>query len=105
MSVRPVPVGEETKAFGHPFVNIFSLFGGLQGALMFLHRRRIPVQSNWFATPGSLPVFTALVLGGFLTGGFVAVAAFSDWNIIRLVHSHRQDKVLNTDSQSIRNFA
>ncbi len=105
MSVRPVTVGEETKAFGHPFVNIFSTFGGLQGALMFLHRRRIPFQSNWFAAPGSLPVFLGLVLGGYLTGGFIGMAAFSDWDIIRLVQSHRQDKLLLTDSQSIKNFA
>jgi len=86
MSVRPITVGEETKAFGHPFVNIFSVFGGLQGVLIFLRRRRIPVQSNWFAAPGSLGVFSVLVLGGFLTGGFVAMAGFSDWEIIRLAH-------------------
>lgn len=98
-------VGEETKAFGHPFVNIFAVFGGLQGALMFLHRRRIPFQSNWFAAPGSLPVFAGLVLGGYLTGGFVAVAAFSDWDIVRLVQSHKQDKALLTDSQSIKSYA
>ena len=42
MSVRPITVAEETKAFGHPFVNIISLFGASQGLLMFLHRSRIP---------------------------------------------------------------
>ncbi len=105
MSVRPITVGEETKAFGHPFVNIFSVFGGLQGVLMFLHRRRIPVQSNWFAAPGSLGVFSVLVLGGFLTGGFVAMAGFSDWEIIRLAHQHKLDKQLNVEGQSIRNYA
>ena len=105
MSVRPVTVGEETKAFGHPFVNIFAVFGGLQGALSFLHRRRIPFQSNWFAAPGSLPVFLGLTLGGYLIGGGVGVAAFSDWEIIRLVQQHKQDKALLTDSQSIKNFA
>ena len=40
MSVRPVPVGEETKAFGHPFVNIYSTFGATQGLLVYLHRTR-----------------------------------------------------------------
>jgi len=46
-----------------------------------------------------------LVLGGYLTGGVVGMAAFSDWDVIRLVQSHRQDKALLTDSQSIKNFA
>lgn len=53
MSVKPITVGEEIKAYGHPFVNIFSLFGGLQGTLIFLHRQRIPLRSNWFAHPGA----------------------------------------------------
>ena len=105
MSVRPVTYSEETKAFGHPFVNIFAVFGGLQGAITFLHRRRIPFQSNWLAAPGSLPIFLGLVVGGYAVGGFVAMAAFSDWHIIRLVHQHRQDKALLTDAQSIKNFA
>ena len=46
-----------------------------------------------------------LVLGGYLTGGAVGMAVFSDWDVIRLVQSHRQDKALLTDSQSIKNFA
>ena len=104
MSVRPVTVGEETKAFGHPFVNIFSVFGGLQGALMFLHRRRIPFQSNWFAAPGSLPVFAVFGLGGYLSGGFLGMALFSDWNLVRLTIQHKEDKQRFTDAHVVGNF-
>ena len=42
MSVRPVTVGEETFAMGHPWINILSTYGALQGVLTFLYRRRIP---------------------------------------------------------------
>lgn len=48
MSVRPITVGEELKSLGHPFVNIFAVFGGLQGTLLYLHLQRIPFKSNWF---------------------------------------------------------
>ncbi len=84
MSVRPLSVGEETKAFAHPWVNIFSLFGASQGVLIYLHRHRIPFQSNWFAAPGRPSVFLFLVGAGYLAGGGVAMAAFSDWSLVRL---------------------
>jgi len=102
MSVRPITVGEETKAYGHPFVNILSLFGGMQGLLIFLNRRRIPITSNWFATPGSFPVFAILVFGGYLTGGAVAMAGFTDWTLLRLSLSHAHDKALVTEGQTIK---
>ena len=89
MSVRPISVGEETKAFGHPFVNILSLFGASQGMLMYLHRHRIPITSNWFAAPGSPAGFGLLVVGGYLIGGGIAMAAFSDWPLVRLALSHQ----------------
>lgn len=104
MSVRPVTVGEETFAFGHPWINILSTYGALQGVLTFLYRRRIPFQSNWFATPGSLPVFAVFVLGGYLGGGLIGMGVFSDWNIIRLTMQHREDKSRLTDGQLIKNF-
>ena len=102
MSVRPVSVGEEIKAFGHPWVNILSLFGATQGLLVYLHRNRIPVTSNWFAAPGRPSLFVFLVVGGYITGGTIAMAAFSDWSLIRLVESHRQDNALLTDSQTTK---
>lgn len=104
MSVRPITVGEETKAFGHPWVNILSLFGGTQGLLIFLHRQRVSFRSNWFANPGSLPVFGILVVGGYVTGGLLAMAAFNDNALLRLWKSHQEDKALNVEGQSIRNL-
>ena len=104
MSVRPVTVGEETFAMGHPWINILSTYGALQGVLTFLYRRRIPFQSNWFATPGSLPVFAVFVLGGYLGGGAIGMAMFTDWNLVRLTMQHRDDKARLTDSQLVRHF-
>lgn len=105
MSVRPISVGEETKAFGHPWVNIMSLFGASQGLLIYLHRHRIPFTSNWFATPGSKGVFAFLVVGGYLAGGAVAMAGFSDHTLARLANAHKQDLALLTDAQNARNFS
>ena len=104
MSVRPVTVGEETYAKGHPWINILSTYGGLQGVLSFLYRRRIPFQGNWFATPGSLPVFAIFVLGGYLSGGFLGMALFSDWNLVRLTIQHKEDKQRFTDAHVVSNF-
>jgi len=104
MSVRPVTVGEEIYAKGHPWINILSTYGALQGVLSFLYRRRIPFQSNWLAAPGSLPVFAVFVLGGYLGGGFLGMALFSDWNIIRLTMQHKEDKQRFTDSHVVGNF-
>lgn len=105
MSVRPITVGEETKAYAHPWVNIFSLFGATQGVLIYLHRLRIPVTSNWFAAgAGSLPLFLALGLGGYVVGGGVAMAAFADWPLLRLAQSHQADRALLTDSQSAKSL-
>lgn len=102
MSVRPVSVGEEIKAFGHPWVNIMSLFGASQGLLVYLHRHRIPITANWFAAPGRPSILAFLVVGGYIAGGSLAMAAFSDWSLIRLVESHRQDASLLTDSQTTK---
>jgi hypothetical protein len=104
MSVRPVTVGEETYAKGHPWINILSTYGALQGVLAFLYRRRIPFQSNWLATPGSLPVFAVFVLGGYLGGGLLGMGLFSDWNIIRLTMQHKEDKQRYTDAHVVSNF-
>ncbi len=104
MSVRPVTVGEETYAKGHPWINILSTYGALQGVLSFLYRRRIPFQSNWLATPGSLPVFAVFVLGGYLGGGLLGMGLFSDWNIIRLTMQHKEDKQRYTDAHVVSNF-
>jgi hypothetical protein len=104
MSVRPVTVGEEIYAKGHPWINILSTYGALQGVLSFLYRRRIPFQSNWLATPGSLPVFAVFVLGGYLGGGLLGMGLFSDWNIIRLTMQHKEDKQRYTDAHVVSNF-
>lgn len=92
MSVRPITVSEEVKAKGHPFVNIFAIFGGLQGLLIFLNRQRIPITQNWFAHPGSGLRFGFFVGGGFIVGGLFAMAAFSDPAILRLYYAHEKDK-------------
>ena len=106
MSVRPITVGEETKAYAHPWVNIFSIFGATQGVLIYLHRLRIPVTSNWFAAgTGSLPLFLFLGITGYAVGGGVAVAAFADWPLIRLAQSHKTDRALLTDGQAARNYS
>jgi hypothetical protein len=97
MSVRPITVGEESKATGHPFVNIFALFGGTQGLLLYLHRSRIPITQNWFAPPGHLLKFGLLVGGGYLIGGAVAMGFFTDRELLRLARRHRQDKALNVE--------
>jgi len=99
MSVRPITVSEEKKATGHPWVNIFALFGALQGTLTFLHSQRVPFRSNWFAHPGSLPRFLLLSAGGFVGGGFTAMALFTDWELFRLYKSHRIDAQLLIEGQ------
>lgn len=104
MSVRPITVGEETKAFAHPWINIFSFFGATQGMITYLHRTRIPFQSNWLAAPGSPVAFAIFVLGGYLIGGGVAMAAFTDWDLVRIAKMHQKDRVFNTDGQSIKNL-
>lgn len=104
MSVRPITVSEESKAFGHPFVNILSLFGASQGLLIYLHRLRIPVTSNWFAAPGSVGLFGFLVFGGYLFGGAVGMAAYTDWSLARLAFSHDKDRKNLTDGQSIKSL-
>jgi hypothetical protein len=105
MSLRPITVSEEVYAKGHPWVNIFSTFGALQGVLIYLNRRRIPFQSNWFAQQASLPIFAVLVLGGYVAGGSVAMAAFTDWSLLRIAMQHKQDKAMMTDSQNINTFS
>ncbi len=104
MSVRPITVSEEIKAMGHPFVNILSIFGGLQGLLMFLHRTRIPLNQNWFSNPKSAGAFAFFVLGGYLGGGLVGMAAFTDVNLLRLYHSHVEDNLINVEGQSVKNI-
>ena len=105
MSVRPITVGEETKALGHPFVNILSLFGATQGMLIFLNRRKIPIQNNWFAAPGAFSGFLFLVLGGYLTGGCVGMAVFSDWQLLRLSQRHSEDLSLIVDGHSVKSIS
>lgn len=104
MSVRPITISEEIKAKGHPFVNIFSVFGGLQGLLIFLNRQRIPITENWFSHPGSLGRFAFLVLGGYAVGGLVAMIAFTDMKTLRLYRTHTQDRILNVEGQRADNF-
>lgn len=105
MSVRPITVSEETHAYGHPFVNSFAVMGGLQGVLIYLHRSRIPVQSNWFPNSGSFKFFAFLSVGGYLTGGLLALAFYSDSNLIRLAQSHKKDLANNIEAQNVRSFA
>ena len=88
MSARPITVSEEIKAKAHPWVNILSLFGGTQGLLIYLHRQRIPFRSNWLASPGSPSRFAVFALGGYLVGGVIGMAAFSDWELLRLYARH-----------------
>ena len=88
MSARPITVSEEIKAKGHPWVNILSIFGATQGMLTYLHRQRVPFRSNWLAPPGSPFKFGILVFGGFYVGGLIGVAAFTDWELIRLYKRH-----------------
>lgn len=89
MSVRPITVSEETHAYGHPFVNAFAVLGGLQGVLVYLHRSRIPVQSNWFPNTGSFKLFAVLAAGGYLGGGLLALAFYTDKDLLRLAKSHQ----------------
>lgn len=105
MSVRPITVSEEIKAKGHPFVNILATFGGLQGLLIYLNRHNIPITQNWFAQPGSLLRFSVLVGGGFVVGGLVGMAAFTDWDLLRLHFQHEQDKRLLVHGASIKHFS
>lgn len=88
MSVRPISVSEETKAMGHPFVNLFALFGASQGLLIYLHRKRVPVTANLIATPGSAAAVLVLMGGGYLVGGGIALSIFADWNLVRLANQH-----------------
>ena len=104
MSVRPITVSEEIKAKGHPFVNIFAVFGGLQGLLLYLHRHRIPITQNWFAPPGSLLRFAVLVGGGFLVGGVVGMAAFTDRDLLRLHNLHEEDRKHLVEAQRMDSF-
>ena len=104
MSVRPITVAEENKGYAHPWINIFCTFGATQGLLTYLHRHRIPFQSNWFAAPGSPASFLIMTVGGFLIGGGVAMAAFSDWHLVRLAQTHKADKLMNVDGQSAKNY-
>ena len=104
MSVRPITVAEETKAYGHPWINVFCIFGATQGLLTYMHRHRIPFQSNWFAAPGSPAGLIGATLGGFLIGGGIAMGVFSDWSLVRLSQQHKQDSILNVDGQSIKSY-
>ena len=104
MSVRPITVSEEIKAKGHPFVNIFSVFGGLQGLLLYLNRHRIHITQNWFAPPGSVFRFAVIVGGGFLIGGGVGMAAFTDKDLLRLHYFHKEDKTLLVEGQRVDAF-
>ncbi len=99
MSVRPIPLAEEIKASGHPFVNIFAIFGASQGLLVYLHRQRIPFRSNWLASPGNPRRFALLVLGGYIGGGLVGMSAFADWDVVRLLAKHQEDIDLRTDGR------
>lgn len=101
MSVKPITVSEETKAYGHPFVNAFAIMGGLQGALIYLHRMRIPVQQNWFPNSGSFKLFAVLTVGGFIGSGLAASAFYNDWNLIRIAQIHNRDRKLLVESQSV----
>ena len=93
MSVRPVTQAEELKAYGHPFVNIFPLFGASQGILTFLHLQRIPFKSNWFIHTGTTGRFLVLSVGGFFVGGIAGLMLFNGWDTIRLLHAHKLDSV------------
>lgn len=104
MSVRPLTVSEENKGYAHPWINIFCIFGASQGAIMYLHRHRIPFQSNWFAAPGSPAGLVLMTLGGFLVGGGIAMAAFTDWHLVRLAQQHKKDAMVIADGQSIKSF-
>ena len=97
MSVRPITQSEEIKAKGHPFVNIFAIFGASQGLLVYLHRHRIPLRSNWLAAPGSPFKFSLLVFGGYLAGGALAIVLFSDAELLRLHQRHIEDKLTIAD--------
>ncbi|CDW74771.1 UNKNOWN [Stylonychia lemnae] len=99
MSVRPITYGEDTKATGHPFVNIGAVFGGLQGLLYFLHVQRIPFRSNWFAQPRSFAAFAILAGGGYLAGGIGALLFFTDRELLRLKISHNRDELNMIESQ------
>ena len=105
MSVRPITVSESTKAFGHPFANIFAVFGGLQGMLFFLHIHRIPFKSNWFAQAGTFPRFAVLTFGGFFLSGFAATFMFKDDELLRLHRQHKRDKSLMIDGQILRAYS
>lgn len=105
MSVRPITLSEEIKAKGHPFVNIFAVFGLTQGLLIYLHRLRIPVQNNWFGPHGSPLGFVLLTVGGYVVGGVIGMAAFTDYPLLRLYKAHRQNKIFNIEGQSVQNFS
>lgn len=104
MSVRPITVSEEQYAKGHPFVNIFAVFGGLQGLMIYSHRTRIPINQNLFAHPGSFARFAFFVGGGFIAGGLAGMVLFHDKTLLRLYYSHQNDKHLLTDSQKSSDY-
>ena len=72
--------------------------------MVYLHRARIPITHNWFAIRANAPVFFALVVGGYIGGGLLGVAGFSDWRLIGLYKSHLEDKAHLVHGQSVSNY-
>jgi hypothetical protein len=104
MSVRPITITEEYKAKGQPFVNILAVFGGTQGLLMYLNRMKIPITENWFQPPGGVGRFSFFVVGGFIAGGLIGMAAFTDRPLLRLYYSHQRDIILTVDGQKASDY-
>ena len=104
MSVRPITISEENKARGHPWVNVFAVFGATQGLLIYLNRTRMKFNQNWFAAPGSPKIALILIGGGFLIGGGIGMAAFTDHELLRLSYRHQEDKIHLIEGQSINHF-
>jgi len=101
MSVRPITVSEEDKAFGDPIVGLISLMGGLQGVLMYLNKTKAPFRSNWAAAPGSPFTLAFFLLGGYFGSMGVAYLVFKDDGLLRLYYTHRKDLALQTAGQKI----
>eukprot|EP00347_Sterkiella_histriomuscorum_P011884 403370731 len=96
MSVRPITLSEEERAFGSPYSEAFTILGFTQGVLYYLHVTKSPFKSNWFANPRNIPLFAALVVGGSFGGQALGMLLFGDKELRRLhlIHSREQKLLL-----------
>uniref|UniRef100_A0A7S3CLA3 Uncharacterized protein n=1 Tax=Strombidium rassoulzadegani TaxID=1082188 RepID=A0A7S3CLA3_9SPIT len=95
-SVRPLTVSEEIHARGQPLTGISTIFGFTFGVLTHMRMHKVTAQCNWFPTPQSKLVGSAMMVGGGVLGYLTGKFLFSDFGLQRLIKQHELDRASNT---------